>query len=112
MIDRRSLSQAKRNEIVARQNGLCAMCHRPLVPGHFEFDHIQALEHDGDNAPDNWRALCFSPCHKLKTKADHHGRAKRDRLAVGGRQRRGPPLMGSKASGWRKPMFGPPERRT
>lgn len=105
MHDRRSLSQTRRAEIVAAQHDCCAECGNPLVPGHYEFDHIQALEHDGDNAPDNWRALCV-PCHKLKTRADHQARAKRDRIIVGGRQRKGAPMPGTKASGIRKRMNG------
>lgn len=110
MEDRRSLSQKRRAEIVLAQDGRCTECGNKLQPGHFEFDHIQALEHDGDNAPDNWRAICTSPCHKLKTKADHQGRAKRDRLAVGGRQRKGAPMPGTKASGIRKRMDGTVEK--
>lgn len=109
--DRRNLSQKRRAEIVAGQGGRCAECGNPLIAGHYDFDHIQALEHDGDNAPDNWRALCSSPCHKLKTKADHQARGKRDRLAIGGKARRGPPLPGTKASGVRKRMNGIVERR-
>lgn len=110
MHDRRSLSQTRRLEICEAQGYCCAECGTPLVPGHYEFDHIQALEHDGDNAPDNWRALCV-PCHKLKTRADHQGRAKRDRLAVGGRQRKGNPMPGTKASGLKKCFDGSVLRR-
>jgi 5-methylcytosine-specific restriction protein A len=112
MQDRRYLSHSRRNEIVAAQGNRCAMCGNSLVPGHFEFDHTQALEHDGDNAADNWRALCTSPCHKAKTRADHGARGKRDRLAVGGRARKGQPMAGTKASGLRKRMDGTVERRT
>lgn len=112
MIDRKSLTQKRRLEIVLAQDGRCSMCGNKLVNGHYEFDHIQALEHDGDNAADNWRAICVSPCHKLKTKADHQAAHKRDRIAVGGRQRKGAPLMGTKASGWRRRMDGTVERRS
>lgn len=110
MIDRRSLSQTKRQAITQRQDGCCADCGRPLVPGHYDFDHIQALEHDGDNADDNWQALC-TICHKAKTRLDHQARSKRDRIAVGGRKRKGRPLDGTRASGLRKRMDGTVERR-
>jgi 5-methylcytosine-specific restriction endonuclease McrA len=110
MEKRRYLSQERREEIVRRQGGCCTMCGKALVPSQYEFDHIQALEHDGDNAADNWRAICFSPCHKLKTKKDHQARGKRDRLAVGGHARKGAPLAGTKASGLRKRMDGTVER--
>jgi 5-methylcytosine-specific restriction protein A len=112
MIDRRYLSQARRGEIVESQGYCCAECGEPLVPGHYEFDHTQALEHDGDNAPDNWQALCTSPCHRNKTRLDHQARAKRDRLIVGGRQRKGPPMPGSKASGLSRRFDGTVVRRT
>ena len=105
-IDRRYLTQEERRTVTARQDEKCAECGKPLIPGHYEFDHIQALEHDGNNALDNWRALCTSPCHKLKTLKDHQARGKRDRLEVGGRQRKGRPLAGTKASGIRKRMNG------
>lgn len=111
MEDRRTLSQKRRVEIILAQDGRCSMCGNKLVPGHIDFDHIQALEHDGDNAPDNWRALCTSPCHKAKTKADHQGRAKRDRLAVGGKTRKSQPMHGSKASPWKRRMDGSVVRR-
>ena len=111
MTARRYLSQAERDHICERQGYCCAECGKPLVPGHYEFDHIQALEHDGDNASDNWQALCTSPCHRAKTRLDHQARAKRDRLAVGGRQRKGPPVPGSRDSGIRRRMDGTVERR-
>lgn len=111
MIDRRSLSQKRRVEIILAQDGRCAMCGNKLVPGHIDFDHIQALEHDGDNEPDNWQALCTSPCHRIKTKADHQARAKRDRIIVGGKQRKRQPMPGSRASGWKKAMDGTVTRR-
>jgi 5-methylcytosine-specific restriction endonuclease McrA len=105
-LDRRYLSQKKRAELVLAQGGRCAMCGNKLQPGHIEFDHIQALEHDGDNAPDNWRAICASPCHKMKTRTDHQARGKRDRIAVGGRQKKGPPMAGSRASRFKRCMDG------
>lgn len=106
MMDRRYLSQTKREAIVLRQDNRCSMCGNPLIAGHFEFDHIQALEHDGDNADDNWRAICTSPCHKLKTKADHQARGRRDRLAIGGRARKSPPMAGSRGSKFKRKMNG------
>lgn len=109
--DRRYLTQKQRAELVLAQGGRCPMCGNKLQPGHIEFDHIQALEHGGDNAADNWRAICTSPCHKLKTKADHQARAKRDRIAIGGRQRKGPPMAGSRQSKWKRRMDGTVERR-
>jgi hypothetical protein len=73
---------------------------------------VQALEHDGDNARDNWRAhLHLALPQERKRRKDHQARAKRDRIAVGGRQRKGPPMAGTRASGIRRRMDGTVERR-
>lgn len=110
MMDRRYLTQAQRTGLVEDQKWLCAVCGALMEPGHVEFDHIQALEHDGDNEPDNWQALCRL-CHKNKTRLDHQARAKRDRIIVGGRQRKGAPMAGTRASGLKKAMDGTVTRR-
>ncbi len=113
METRAHLTQKQKAEVMLRQDGKCALpsCRKRLIPGLFQFDHTQALEHDGDNELDNWRALCTKPCHQDKTKQDNQGRAKRDRIAVGGRQRKGPPVPGSRASGLKKHMDGSVSRR-
>jgi 5-methylcytosine-specific restriction protein A len=110
MIPRRALSQSERKAIVESQNNCCAMCGHELIPGHYEFDHICALVHDGDNASDNWQALCRN-CHKMKSLKDIQARAKRDRLTVGGKQRKGPPMAGSRDSTLKRCMDGRIVRR-
>lgn len=105
MTDRRSISQKRRAEIMLAQGGKCAMCPAKLRLGFTEFDHTQALIHGGDNEPDNWRALCID-CHKDKTRKDVHARAHADRIAVGGRQRSGPPMPGSRKSKFKKHLDG------
>jgi 5-methylcytosine-specific restriction protein A len=109
MVDRRSFSQKKRAEICLRQGGKCG-CGEKLQLGQYEIDHIQALVHDGDNEDDNLRAICRD-CHKAKTRKDVQGRAHHDRIAVGGKQRKGPPMPGSRASGLKKHMDGSVSRR-
>jgi 5-methylcytosine-specific restriction endonuclease McrA len=105
MKDRRYLSQRDREAECEAQKWLCACCGKPLIPGQIEADHIQALEHDGDNASDNWQMLCRA-CHKDKTRRDHQARAKRDRIIVGGRQRKSPPMPGSRQSKFKRLMSG------
>lgn len=105
-VARRYLTQKKRAELVLAQGGRCSICGRKLKPGHIEFDHIQALIHGGDNEPDNWRALCADPCHRNKTRADVQAKAKVDRLALGGRQRKGPPIAGSRNSRFKRRIDG------
>lgn len=104
-IDRRSLSQKRRAELVLAQGGKCADCGKKLRPGMFDVDHRQALVHGGDNEPDNLVAICFD-CHKAKTRKDVQARAHGDRIAAGGRQRTGKPMDGSRNSKFKKKMDG------
>lgn len=108
---RRHLTQAQKAKVMLRQLGKCAGCGKRLIVGLFEFDHIQDLQHDGDNELDNWQALCTKPCHRLKTKKGVQARAKVERVAVGGRQRKGPPMEGSRDSRFKKHMDGRVSRR-
>ena len=110
MIARRSISQRVRVAILARQDECCAKCGNIIAGGKYEIDHIQALEHGGDNEPSNLRALCSS-CHRIKTRKDHRSQGKVHRLKAGGKMRKGPPMMGTKASGWQKHMDGTVTRR-
>jgi hypothetical protein len=45
--------------ILQAQDHVCLACQQSL--NEVEFDHIQALAFFGDNAPDNWAALCARP---------------------------------------------------
>jgi 5-methylcytosine-specific restriction protein A len=51
-------------------NGGCRKCGRQLRPGHWSCDHIVALINGGQHRESNLQALCNSPCHSDKTKAD------------------------------------------
>jgi 5-methylcytosine-specific restriction endonuclease McrA len=107
MTDRRSFSQEKRREILARQSGKCA-CGKELKAGMFEIDHVQALIHGGDNADDNLRAICFD-CHKDKTRKDVQERSRGDRIAVGGKQSKRP--FQKRHENWVRVSFGVWERK-
>lgn len=57
----------------------------------------------------------MEPCRRQKDKVDVAAGAKAKRMKarhLGIRKATGRPLPGTKASGWRKPFNGPPERRT
>jgi len=110
MIDRRSLSQRDRAAIHLRQNGRCAICNIKLRVGQYEIDHIQALIHGGTNNTDNLRAIC-TDCHKDKTRSDVQAHKKVGRIQVGGRQRKGPPMLGSRNSPFKKHVDGSVTRR-
>jgi len=110
MMDRRAISQKRRAQICLAQDGRCFVCGDKLRPGKIEIDHRQALVHGGDDADDNLAALCVT-CHCEKTKSDVKGLRKAERIAIGGRQRRGKPMDGSKLSPFKKHMNGEVSRR-
>lgn len=73
----------------------CVECQEALLPGQkIQFDHRQATVHDGAHTFKQIRPIHYDPCHKRKTKRDVQGRAKRDRIAKGGRKRKGRKLQG------------------
>lgn len=93
----------------------CQLCTRPLPPGEpAEFDHIVALINGGENKESNIQVLCRW-CHKPKTAADVALKSKVYRVRsrhLGFRQPKGPAILGSKRSGWRRKINGTWERRT
>lgn len=78
---RRKLTPTQKAEIVARQNGRCAICGGDLL-GTVHMDHRIALGLGGADHPDNIQAVCARPCHLLKSKKDvgDIARAKRRKL--------------------------------
>ena len=78
-----------------------------------EQDHKVAIINGGENRESNLRTLLKSH-HKTKTAADVAEKAKvyRKRLNhLGLKRRKGPPMAGSKASGFKRKMDGSVERR-
>lgn len=72
-IERRNVSKARRQKIIAAQGGVCkrADCDAPAV----EVDHIVPLWLGGSNRDENLEGLC-GPCHLRKTRAEAPLRAK------------------------------------
>jgi 5-methylcytosine-specific restriction endonuclease McrA len=88
-------------------------CGRSLAHG-VEFDHVILDANSKDNSMENCAAVC-PPCHKHKT-AKHDIPVAAETLRQqdkhrGIRRRKGAPMPGSRASGWKKPMNGPAVRR-
>ena len=78
-----------------------------------EFDHMIPLILGGEHRESNLTLLCHE-CHAAKTKLDVKLKAKVARVRqrnLGIKKRKGRPLPGTKASGWRKRMDGTVERR-
>lgn len=89
-------------------------CGENMTVKGVEYDHINPVEQSQDARLENCLAVCPT-CHRWKT--GHRdipmlAKGKRQRNTVT-RTRRGSsrPMAGSKASGWKKPMNGPAERR-
>jgi len=98
-----------------RSNGHCENCGIKIIAGNGpEYDHIVAAALGGAADLDNCAVLCRN-CHGAKTaQHDIPKIAKSNRVIkrnAGIKRRKGKPMPGSKASGWRKRMDGTVERR-
>ncbi len=122
---RRNFTKPTKREALKRSGGLCEAvgtlygleegkrCNAPLSYG-VEFDHIDLDANSKDNSLENCAAVCPS-CHKFKTaKIDVPKAAKTLRQQDknnGIRARKGRPMAGTKASGWKQKMSGEWVRR-
>lgn len=82
---------AQRAQIIADQNGRCAITGEEFVEGdEIEFDHIDMLELSEDNSLANFQAV-LSSAHKCKTRVDRKllARIRHLRRETGQQARRG-----------------------
>ena len=97
-----------------RSGRRCESCGIALRDGmRKEFDHIKPAFYKGTNHLDNCQVLC-GHCHDEKTHDMNSNKAvismpKSRRMikksaGLRGRKRKGPPMPGTKASGWKKCM--------
>ena len=96
-----------------RYGGKCGACGRKVGAGlAWQLDHIIALANGGQNQEGNLQPLCVE-CHRQKTNTDVATKSKiaRVRAKHVGVKKRGRPIPGSKASGWRRRFDGTVERR-
>lgn len=103
-----------RVRVFARYNGRCQCgCYRAIRSGEaWQLDHKQALINGGPHAEDNlWPLL--SEHHKEKTADDVAVKSKTARMAKKhlGIKKSGRPMVGSKASPWKRKMNGELVRR-
>jgi 5-methylcytosine-specific restriction protein A len=114
---RKRLTDHQRAAIFLDRGGKCHRCERKLRSGDcWQLDHILALENGGKDEPSNL-APCCSWCHKGKT-AEDHGKAAKGRAVATSciiprsqRQKKGRPMPGSRASGWKQKLSGEWVRR-
>lgn len=103
MTIRCTFSLRVKEAIIARYNGICPLCDKPLV-GRIEFDHILPLALGGLDEPSNLQPVHTDGCHKTKTADDVKRIRKADRMGGkrGSQYRRrklhGPQLKSRKTS--------------
>jgi len=109
---RQNFSKAVKFAAWERCGGHCEICRQKIIDVA-QYDHIVADALDGEPTLANCQVLC-SRCHRLKTsKTDIPAIAKGKRIETkrAGLKRKGRPLAGTKASGWRHKVNGEWERR-
>jgi hypothetical protein len=88
-------------------------CRAPLATGRFIYDHCDPDWYSKDNELENCSVICL-PCNREKTAKDQGDIAKSKRIIdkrIKARKPKGRPLMGTKASGFKKKFNGTVERR-
>ena len=111
---RKPLTAKQKLKMFIAHGGICCLCNLKINGVHEAWDeHINPLWLNGDNGASN-RAPAHVKCAQLKTAGEAKSRAKTRSKAekhFGAKARKSRPMMGTKASGWRKPMNGKAERR-
>jgi 5-methylcytosine-specific restriction protein A len=112
---RQEFSRKTKAEAFARAKGKCESCSVKIRPGVGpEYDHIIPDAVDGGNDLSNCKVLCFN-CHGIKSDTKDKPeiaktKAIRDKH-TNAFVKSGPPMQGSKRSGWKKKMNGQVEKR-
>jgi hypothetical protein len=125
-MSRREFTVKTKEDAWERSGGLCeadgalyglpadSRCSADMRRVGVRYDHIDPDANSKDNSLENCCACC-PRCHDWKTRNIDMPRladtVRQQKRAHGIKVRKGQPLAGTVASGWRKPMFGPPERR-
>lgn len=114
MTRRRSLSPTKRFRLFQERGGVCHLCAGKIQVGEgWEVEHVIPIALGGDDDDANCM-LAHTKCHSVKTRKDLADIAKakrRERGRFGIPARKGRPMPGSKASGWKHTMSGEWVRR-
>ena len=112
---RRSLSTKDRVQVFGQGDGRCYLCNLTIKPREpWECEHPTPYAIGGSDKLDDLLPVHVA-CHGDKTKRDVFEIAKTKRIYakhIGAKQPTSRPMMGTKASGWKKPFGRPPERRT
>jgi 5-methylcytosine-specific restriction protein A len=110
------MTGARRLRIWEAGKGICILCGLKIdgVREAWIVEHKIALGLGGEDTDENC-GPAHESCRRQKDKVDMPMIAKAKRMKarhLGIKKAASRPIMGTKASGWRKPFNGPPERRT
>lgn len=115
--ERKPLTDQQRAKLFLEHEGRCHKCTRKIMHGEVWYDeHVQALQNNGTNEWGN-RALTCKNCFPKKNAEDAAKAAKTRAVAtnhiipVSQRQKRGPPMPGSRRSQFKKKLNGETVRR-
>jgi 5-methylcytosine-specific restriction endonuclease McrA len=94
-------------------NGICALSGIKITPGmEWDLDHKKRLKDGGEHRESNLQPALRDK-HRKKTAEENRVGAKTTRMMkkhLGLKQSKNP-MPGSRASKWKRPMNGPPQRR-
>lgn len=110
---RKNLTRRQRVKLFDSHGGICCLCKTKIQAGDPWIDeHIDPLAISGDNDLAN-RGPAHVACANEKTKKDQKDIAKVYRIRANhlGVKKRGRPIPGSKASGWKRKFDGTVVRR-
>lgn len=113
---REFLTDQQKAKLFRERDGTCHRCTVKIRGRRWYVEHLIALSGGGTNAWENLGVTCEA-CFPDKNREDAKKAAKGRAVAVSTiippsqRKRKGRPMMGSKASGWRKKLDGTVERR-
>ena len=69
---KREDTQSRREELLARQQGMCKLCGAPIAMGTFEIDHVIPVAQSVSGQQQELQALCLE-CHRTRaSKASQH----------------------------------------
>jgi hypothetical protein len=111
---RRILSTTDRVRIFQAHGGRCCICGGEIGIKAWFVEHIKPLWLGGPDEEANMGPAHVRPCAVFKTKQEARVRAKTYRQRarhLGIKRRKGRPMPGTIASGWRKKFDGTVERR-
>ncbi|BAQ18356.1 HNH endonuclease [Methyloceanibacter caenitepidi] len=113
---RKTLTRKQKADIFVREDGICHICGERIdaVKEPWHADHVIPRAISGKDTLEEYKPAHLD-CHGEKTSQDRKDIAKCDRIRADRlgvpKTRKGRPLPGTKASGWKKRMDGSVERR-